>query len=251
MVLVPSEGFEPPTTASKAIVISVSPRGLINIPYPYGILIRMNIAITVFAFIVLLFSAVLHEIAHGYEAERLGDDTARRAGRLTLNPLVHLDFFTSILMPILLLWATNGAFFFAAAKPVPYNPMNLKNPRSGSAKIALAGPLTNFLLALVFSIAIRIIIFFPVSGTLIMFLSIIVYVNIILGIFNLVPVPPLDGSRVLFALLPPNQRTYKAMYFLERWGLVLVLFFVFFGFQLVIPIVQFIVAIFTGQPLPF
>jgi Zn-dependent protease len=204
-----------------------------------------------FEIIVLLFSAILHEIAHGYEAERLGDDTARRAGRLTLNPFVHLDLFTSILMPILLIWATNGAFFFAAAKPVPYNPNNLKNPRSGSAKIALAGPLTNFFLAFIFSIAVRIAVFFPVQGMLILFLSLIVYVNIILGIFNLVPIPPLDGSRVLFAVLPPSQRTYKVMYFLERWGLVLVLFFVFFGFQLIIPVIQFIFTLFTGQPMPF
>ena len=124
----------------------------------------MDIAIIVFEIIVLLFSAILHEIAHGYEAERLGDDTARRAGRLTLNPLVHLDLFTSVLMPLLLIWATNGAFFFAAAKPVPYNPNNLKNPRSGSAKIALAGPLTNFMIAIVFSIAIRILIFLSGFG---------------------------------------------------------------------------------------
>jgi Zn-dependent protease len=205
----------------------------------------------VFEIIVLLFSAILHEIAHGYEAERLGDDTARRAGRLTLNPLVHLDLFSSILMPLLLLWATNGAFFFAAAKPVPYNPNNLKNPRSGSAKIALAGPFTNFFIAFVFSVVVRTLVFFPVSDTLIVLLSLIVYVNIILGIFNLVPIPPLDGSRVLFAALPPSQRTYKAMYFLERWGLVLVLLFVFFGFQLIIPIIQFIFTLFTGQPMPF
>ena len=210
-----------------------------------------TIVTIIFEIIVLLFSAILHEIAHGYEAERLGDDTARRAGRLTLNPLVHLDLFTSVLMPILLIWATNGAFFFAAAKPVPYNPNNLKNPRSGSAKIALAGPLTNFFIALVFSVAIRVVIFFPVSATLILFLSLIVYINIILGIFNLVPIPPLDGSRVLFALLPPSRTAYKVMYFLERWGLVLVLFFVFFGFQLIIPIIQFIFTIFTGQQMPF
>jgi len=152
-----------------------------------------SLVLIVFEIIVLLFSAILHEIAHGYEAERLGDDTARRAGRLTLNPLVHLDFFTSILMPILLIWATNGAFFFAAAKPVPYNPNNLKNPRSGSAKIALAGPLTNFLIALVFSIALRITVLFPVSDAFILFLSIIVYINIILGIFNLIPIRPSTG----------------------------------------------------------
>jgi Zn-dependent protease len=210
-----------------------------------------SLVLIVFEIIVLLFSAILHEIAHGYEAERLGDDTARRAGRLTLNPLVHLDFFTSILMPILLIWATNGAFFFAAAKPVPYNPNNLKNPRSGSAKIALAGPLTNFLIALVFSIALRITVLFPVSDAFILFLSIIVYINIILGIFNLIPIPPLDGSRVLFALLPPSQRAYQVMYFLERWGIMLVLLFVLFGFQLIVPAIQFIFTLFTGQPMPF
>jgi Zn-dependent protease len=210
-----------------------------------------SIVLIVFEIIVLLFSAILHEIAHGYEAERLGDDTARRAGRLTLNPLVHLDFFTSILMPILLIWATNGAFFFAAAKPVPYNPNNLKNPRSGSAKIALAGPLTNFLIAFIFSVALRLTVFFPVSDAFILFLSIIVYINIILGIFNLVPIPPLDGSRVLFALLPPSQKTYQIMYLLERWGIVLVLLFVLFGFQLVVPIIQFVFTLFTGQPMPF
>src|SRR5271155_4586633 len=102
-------------------------------------IIFMDIAIVIFEIVVLLFSAILHEIAHGYMAERLGDDTAKRAGRLTLNPLVHLDPFGSILMPLLLLWASGGAFFFASAKPVPYNPNNLQNPRTGSAKIALAG----------------------------------------------------------------------------------------------------------------
>jgi len=225
-----------------------------DIPHSYATITIVDyttIVTIVFEIIVLLFSAILHEIAHGYEAERLGDDTARRAGRLTLNPLVHLDLYTSVLMPILLIWATNGAFFFAAAKPVPYNPNNLKDPRSGSAKIALAGPLTNFFLAFIFSIVIRVAMFFPVSDTLITFLSLIVYINIILAIFNLIPIPPLDGSRVLFAILPPSQRTYKVMYFLERWGLVLVLIFVLFGFQLVVPLIQSIFTLFTGQPLPF
>ena len=101
-----------------------------------GIMVSMDIAIIVFEIVVLLFSAILHEIAHGYMAERLGDDTARRAGRLTLNPLVHLDPFGSILMPILLIWASGGSFFFAAAKPVPYNPNNLRDPRSVAPQLS-------------------------------------------------------------------------------------------------------------------
>ncbi len=213
----------------------------------------MNAAIIIiFEFVVLLFSAILHEIAHGYEAERLGDPTARNAGRLTLNPIVHLDPFGSIIMPVLLYIASGGAFFFAAAKPVPYNPANLRNPRSGSAKIALAGPATNFLLALAFGVAIRALAPVPgVSGNFISLLTVIVFINLLLGVFNLVPIPPLDGSRVLFAALPQTPAVARAMYFLERWGLMFVLLFVFFGFQLIVPIINFLFGLFTGQPLGF
>jgi Zn-dependent protease len=206
----------------------------------------MNIALTIFEFVILIFSAVLHEVAHGYEADHLGDDTARRAGRLTLNPLKHLDPFGSVLLPLLLFIGTNGAFFFAAAKPVPYNPRNLKDPRADAAKIALAGPGTNFLLALVFGIAVRLAAFLPVSDIFVELLAVVVLVNIVLGLFNLVPIPPLDGSRVLFAILPPTESVVRAMYFLERWGLVLVLFFAFFGFQYIQPIIGWLFTLFTG-----
>jgi len=210
----------------------------------------MHIAIVIFEFIVLLFSAVLHEIAHGYEAERLGDPTARNAGRLTLNPIVHLDLFGSILLPVLLYIASYGTFFFAAAKPVPYNPNNLKNPRTGSVKIALAGPATNLVLAVIFGVLIRVLIYFPaVPDSFLSFLAIVVFINILLGIFNLVPIPPLDGSRVLFAALPQTQATYRVMYFLERWGMLLVLIFVFFGFQFLMPIINFLFLVLTGQSL--
>jgi Zn-dependent protease len=211
----------------------------------------MDIAITLFEFVVLIFSAVLHEVAHGYEAEHLGDPTARNAGRLTLNPLKHLDLFGSFLMPLGLFIISGGTFFFAAAKPVPYNPNNLKNPRSGAAKIALAGPGTNIVLAIFFGILIRICVYLPVSDLFITLLSDIVYLNIVLAIFNLLPIPPLDGSKVLFALLPPTEANYRIMYFLERYGLILVLLFAFFGFQLLIPLMQGIFTLLTGQPLPF
>jgi Zn-dependent protease len=225
----------------------------------------MTIAIIVFEFVVLLFSAVLHEVAHGYEAERLGDDTARRAGRLTLNPLAHLDPFMSFLMPVVLFLTTG--FFFAGAKPVPYNPNNLKNPRTGAVKVALAGPITNLLIALVFGILSILVpiassakdaLFLAIpSGTMPVFAGsldgvyffflIIVYINVLLGIFNLVPIPPLDGSKLLFLILPPKPGTYKFMYFMERWGLILVLIFVFFGFQVIAPVITFLFGLFTGR----
>ena len=209
----------------------------------------MTITLTIFEFLVLIFSAVLHEIAHGYEAEHLGDSTARDAGRLTLNPLKHLDPFWSVILPALLFIGSGGAFFFAAAKPVPYNPRNLKDPRSGSAKIALAGPATNFILAIVFGIAVRIFSYTSVSDTFITLLGIVVLVNIVLGLFNLVPIPPLDGSRILYALLPPTETVVRVMHFLERWGLFIVLLFAFFGFQYIQPIIGWLFTLFTGQSL--
>ena len=226
----------------------------------------MGIAMIVFEFIVLIFSAILHEVAHGFEALHLGDDTAEKAGRLTLNPLKHLDPYLSIGMPILL-FITTG-FFFAGAKPVPYNPNNLKNPRTGAVKVAFAGPITNLLIALLFGILSVLI---PISAAvknnlwnaiasgggvsafasplegLFFFFLIIVYINILLGVFNLVPIPPLDGSKVLFLILPPTQTTYRVMYFLERWGLILVLAFVFFGYSLIFPVINAIFAVFTGH----
>jgi Zn-dependent protease len=225
----------------------------------------MTIAIIVFEFVVLLFSAMLHEVAHGYEAERLGDDTARRAGRLTLNPLKHLDPFLSLIMPLVLFFTTG--FFFAGMKPVPYNPNNLKDPRTGAVKVALAGPATNLLIALVFGVLAALV---PIAGTAkdalfnaiasggapvfagsldgaYFFFLIVIYINVLLGIFNLVPIPPLDGSKLLFLVLPPTPGTYKFMYFMERWGLIFVLIFVFFGFQFIFPVINFFFSLFAGR----
>ncbi len=154
---------------------------------------------SLFLIAIIMFSAVVHEVAHGVAADRLGDPTARMAGRLTLNPLPHLDPFGSVLLPLLL--ALSGSpVFFGWAKPVPYNPYNLfRAPKWGEAIVAFAGPAINFVIAIVFALAMRAG-FVPFEAFSIVFL--IIVVNVMLGIFNLIPVPPLDGSKVLSALLP-------------------------------------------------
>ena len=191
-------------------------------------------------------SVVVHEVSHGWMAYILGDPTAKMAGRLTLNPIPHIDPVGSIIVP-LVLSLLPGGIVFGWAKPVPYNPNNLSNRKWGTIAVAAAGVLANFLIAIIFGIIIRL-----VSGTALppgfyFITSAIVVVNLALAIFNLVPIPPLDGSRVLFAALPQTRTTFRVMYFLERWGLVVVLLFVFFGFQFIVPIVSAIFTFLTGQ----
>lgn len=162
----------------------------------------MQLTDTIFLVVVLLFSAVIHEVMHGVAADWLGDKTARYAGRLTLNPLPHLDPFGSIILPII--FALSGSpFFFAWAKPVPYNPYNLRPGRFSEAMVAGAGPLSNLIIALVIGALMRAHLF---SASVTALLFIIVAVNIMLAIFNMIPVPPLDGSKVLSALLPTGLR---------------------------------------------
>src|SRR5260221_10394776 len=142
--------------------------------------------IFIFELVVLIFSVIIHEVSHGYVAETLGDSTARDAGRLTLNPIKHIDPFGSIILPALLaipLLFGAPTIIFGWAKPVPYNPMNLKNPKSGAGKIAAAGPLSNFILAIIFGLIIRAIFAYGSTnlGTLGELLSVVVYLNIVLG----------------------------------------------------------------------
>jgi len=150
----------------------------------------------IFQLIILLFSVVVHEVSHGLAALYLGDDTAEKMGRLTLNPLKHLDPIGSVLLPLMLVLMNTG-FIFGWAKPVPYNPLNLKMPRRDSAILAFAGPLSNFSLALIFGLIIRIIIVTSSFVSLLPFLMFIVWINLVLGVFNLLPIPPLDGSKIL------------------------------------------------------
>jgi len=171
--------------------------------------------------VALILSIVLHEVAHGYAANWLGDPTARLQGRLTLNPVSHIDPLGSVIIPALLYFASAG-FLFGWAKPVPYNPYNLRplfgQSRYAEAFVAAAGALTNFLLAIIFALLIR---YGIVTGAALELSSYIVYINLLLGFFNLIPLPTLDGSKVLLALLPANaaMRYQELTAQIERLGL--------------------------------
>ena len=205
----------------------------------------MDQILLIFQIIVFIFSVMVHEISHGAVALKLGDDTAKKEGRLTLNPLKHIDPIGSVILPLFLI-VSRSPFIIGWAKPVPIDPRNLKNPRTDAGLIGAAGPLSNFFLAIVFGVFIRIL---TISGSanvnaLIDLLSVIVFTNLILGIFNLVPLPPLDGSSVLFAILP--QAWSGIRLFLLRYGFWILLFFVFFGFQFLAPIIISLFRLITG-----
>ena len=189
-------------------------------------------------------SVVLHELAHGYAALYFGDKTAKYAGRLTLNPLKHLDPFGSVILPFLLV-LTNAPFLIGWARPVPYNPENLTNKKLGTLWVASAGILTNLSIALFFGLIIR---FVGSTGLIsvefISLLSIIVLVNIVLAIFNLIPIPPLDGSKILFSLLGRNS--IKIERFMERYSLFLLIFFIMFLWGNVSPLIYTIFSLITG-----
>jgi Zn-dependent protease len=187
---------------------------------------------TIFLIVVIIFSAIIHEVMHGVAADSLGDKTARYAGRLTLNPIPHIDLFGSILLPALLA-LSHSPFFFGYAKPVPYNPYNLRPGRFSEAIVAGAGPASNLVIALIGGLIIRLNIFSGAND--IIFL--IVVVNVMLCFFNLIPVPPLDGSKVLEALLPRGLQHSYANWrsTMERnpvlgMGVVLVIVFLLGGF---------------------
>lgn len=194
-------------------------------------------------------SVVIHEVSHGFMAEYFGDNTARDAGRLTLNPLPHLDLFGSILLPAVLILSHAG-FMFGWAKPVPYNPNNLRNKKWGTLAVAAAGILANFFIAIIFGLVIR---FAPVffghtlPDNFYTITSIIVLVNLALGIFNLVPIPPLDGSKILFSFLPEKAFSFMIAY--ERYALILLLIFVVFFADYLYPILAFGFHLVTGLAL--
>ncbi len=184
------------------------------------------------ALVVLIFSAILHEVAHGYVADKLGDPTARLMGRLTLNPVPHIDLWMSIILPLLLIMS-GSPVIFGAAKPVPVDPFNLKEGRKDVAIVSLAGPLTNILIALIAALVIRILT--PVSSLfyLMDFLRTVVTLNLLLAIFNLIPIPPLDGSKIFALILP--ERDANAYLSLSSIGIFIIFFLLLFpigGFSL-------------------
>ncbi len=198
----------------------------------------MSLLITL---VILIFSAIIHEISHGLMAEKLGDDTAREQGRITLNPIPHIDPMGSILVPVLVWIATGGRFMFGSAKPVPVNFNNLRSPRSGMALVSLAGPLSNFGLAILFILPIKLGLANSISYSILLQACLI---NLVLGTFNLIPIPPLDGSKILASL--GSERFMYRLFSLERYGFILILLLLYTGILslILVPVVSIFSSIF-------
>ena len=205
---------------------------------------------SIFYIAILIMSVVLHEISHGFVAEYFGDPTARYAGRLTLNPFKHLDPFGSVILPAFLV-LSGSSILFGWARPVPYNRDNLSDKKWGEVAVASAGVIANFSIAFIFGIIMR---FMPafnlssnISESLYFMVSMIVITNLALGVFNLIPIPPLDGSKILFSLLPASF--YSVIAFIEQYALILLLVFIVFFSNLLFPIISFLFHLLTGLAL--
>jgi Zn-dependent protease len=180
----------------------------------------------------ILIAIVLHEVAHGYIASKLGDPTARLMGRLTLNPLSHIDLFGTVIMPLMLFVLTSGQFVFGYAKPVPINPLKFRNPKRDMALCALGGPCSNVALAII-SVVLMKYVLLPASGLLTdtvgeavieplaRMLRASVFFNIVLATLNMIPIPPLDGGRVVMGILPEKQAALLGR--IEPYGFIIVM----------------------------
>jgi Zn-dependent protease len=180
----------------------------------------------IYTLVALVIAVIVHEVAHGYVAYRLGDPTAKSQGRLSLNPIPHIDLLGSIILPLLCLM-TGGAFFLAWAKPVPVNPNYFASPVRDMMWVALAGPISNLLLAYVAGVALHLGLTLDFPSVFMTFCYVFVYINVVLALFNMLPVPPLDGSRVLAWFLPSSLRSF--LYRAEPYGIAVVFALVYFG----------------------
>ena len=198
----------------------------------------MQIEQLIVLYIVLVFSCCVHEFAHAWSANKCGDDTARLLGRMTLNPVVHIDPIGTILFPLMAMVLSGGFFLFGWAKPVPVNPSHFHNYKRDDIIVSLSGIASNLLIALIAASALRSIYAvggFPFAVPIVFILQYLMYINVILAVFNMVPIPPLDGSRVLYHYLPMEvaQRFQR----LEQYGFVILIFFLYTGvFQRIISI---------------
>ncbi len=204
----------------------------------------MTGSLSIFYFLVLIISIIVHEVAHGIAAEREGDPTARMLGRITLNPLKHIEWFGSVILPLVLILSKAG-FVVGWAKPVPYNPDNLKRGKKSVAIVAIAGIVVNLSIAIFFGLLIRLAPFAHIYSTgFFEIASIVVLVNIVLALFNAIPIAPLDGFRFLGAILPfKYERQMRA---LEKYSLPILIIFLFWGWKFVAPLAFKIFTLLTG-----
>lgn len=198
-----------------------------------------------FQLLVFLFSIIIHEVSHGAMAYRLGDPTAKNMGRLTFNPLKHLDLYGSVLLPLIIFSLSGGRFIFGSAKPVPYNPFNLRDKKFGNLKVAIAGPGSNFLIALFLGLVIRFfagpIMLLSFGKIFISLIAFIVFVNLLLFLFNLLPFPPFDGSKIMYDLFP---RQWARVMRMEVIGIFLGLIIAFYFLS---PLTNFLFGLIVGQ----
>lgn len=202
----------------------------------------MNIIGLLFSFSLLIIAMTIHEFAHGLVAYKLGDSTAKYQGRLTLNPLAHIDPFWTVILPLMLFISSGGQFVFGAAKPVPINYWALGNPKKDTIWIGASGPLSNIIFALLLGILTR---FIPLPPILNLIFGQLMVINVTLGIFNLIPIPPLDGSRIAMGLLPKDLSDRYML--IEPYGFIILMLFIWLGLfeSLVYPIVIFIIRLIT------
>jgi Zn-dependent protease len=202
-----------------------------------------SLLLPIFYIIVILYSVTIHEVSHGLMANSLGDPTAKNLGRLSLNPVKHLDLFGSIILPFLLFITTGFAFGYA--KPVPYNPANLIDKKYGPVKVAIAGPASNLILALLFGFSLRFMSGMFVSPLISELFSMIVILNLVLAVFNMFPVPPLDGHWLLMTFLPPSMDNVKVYIYRNSFILFPIFLIVFMVF--ISPVIFWLFRLITGS----
>lgn len=206
----------------------------------------------------MVFAIVLHEVSHGWVAYKLGDPTAKQMGRLTLNPLSHIDLFGTVIMPLLLFVLTDGRMLFGYAKPVPINPAYFKDPKKDMALSALAGPGMNIVMALLCSVILRTVMtglegnvpepyWTWIAVPLTLMFSYGVVINVVLAVLNMIPIPPLDGSRVVYWMLPP--RAAAAYYRLEPYGTLVLMALIMMGVlgRIMMPVIRPLLSLLLGD----